>query len=411
MSSRSLFRTDTHAPGRFAAATSSSIAAPDAPRVDVSVVLPCLNEEATVAAVVAEAFEGLEAAAVSGEVIVVDNGSTDRSAELARAAGAIVVDEPRRGYGSAYLAGIDAARGETLVLADADGTYPLRDLDRLLAEIRAGADLVLGSRFKGRLQRGAMPWANRWIGNPVLTGMLNVFFRTGVSDAHSGMRAVRRAALPVLGLRTTGMEFASEMVVKASKARLDVREVPIDYRLRAGTSKLSPVRDGWRHVRFLLVESPTWLFLVPGAALFLAGAVVLAALAPGPTDVFGRRWEIHTAIFAAILTLVGSQIVQLGLFARTYAVLYLGERDALLERGWRRVRLEHGLLAGALVLVAGLVVLGFVVGRWIVHGFGDLHEEHLSIAGLTLVGLGVQTIFGSFFLSVLSLRPRSDPPH
>jgi glycosyltransferase involved in cell wall biosynthesis len=320
------------------------------------------------------------------------------------------VTEPRRGYGSAYLAGLEAARGDVLVLADADGTYPLDDLDRLLGPIREGADLVLGSRLKGTLHPRSMPWLHRWIGNPILTGMLNLFFGAGVSDAHSGLRALRRSALPVLDLRTTGMEFASEMVVKAAKRGLDVREVPIEYRLRAGESKLSPARDAWRHIRFLLVESPTFLFLVPGVLLFVVGFAVLLTLSGGPVELFGRRWEIHSAIVASILTLVGSQIVQLGLFARTYAVLYLAEADPLLEHGWRRLRLEHGLAIGATTLLAGLVVLGYVVVAWIRKGFGNLHEEHLSVVALTLIGLGVQIVFASFFLSVLSLRPRAEPP-
>jgi glycosyltransferase involved in cell wall biosynthesis len=373
-------------------------------------VLPCLDEEATVADVVREALAGLADARVRGEVIVVDNGSTDGSAAAARNAGARVVEESRRGYGSAYLAGVAAAQGDVLVLADADGTYPVRDLELLLNEVHDGADLVLGSRLKGTLEPRSMPWLHRWIGNPVLTGMLNLFFRAGVSDAHSGMRAVRRSALDMLDLRTTGMEFASEMVVKAAKRGLEIREVPIEYRLRAGQSKLSPVRDGWRHLRFMLVESPTYLFLVPGGALFVVGVAALLALAGGPIEVVGRRWEIHSAIVASILTLTGAQIVQLGLFARTYAVLYVGEADPLLERGWRRLRLEHGLAIGAALLLAGLAVLGFVVVRWILNGFGNLNEEHLSVVALTLIGLGVQTIFGSFFLSVLALRPRSEPP-
>jgi glycosyltransferase involved in cell wall biosynthesis len=370
---------------------------------EVSVVLPCLNEEATVGAVVDEALEGLRRAGVDGEVVVVDNGSTDRSAEIAAEHGARVVHEARRGYGSAYLAGLAAARGELLVLADADGTYPLEDLAQFLQPLREGTDLVIGSRFRGKIQDEAMPFLNRWVGNPILTGTLNLFFKAGVSDAHCGMRAVRREALQRLDLRTPGMEFASEMVISAVKRGLRIEEVPIDYRARGGESKLSPYRDAWRHMRFMLVHSPTFLFLVPGLALFALGALALAVLAGGPVELFGRTWEIHSAIFAAISVLVGAQIVQLGLFARTYAVLYLGEDDPQLVRAYERIKLEHGLAIGAVVLVAGLGTIGYVVGTWIAGGFGALHEEHLSVAGLTLVGLGVQILFGSFFLSILSL--------
>jgi len=370
----------------------------------VSVVLPCLDEEETVGDVVAEALQGLAAAGVRGEVVVVDNGSADRSAERAAAAGARVIHEPRRGYGQAYLTGLAAARGELIVLADADGTYPLADLTPLLQPLREGAGLVLGSRFQGTMAPHAMPFLNRWVGNPILTGTLNLFFGAGVSDAHCGLRAVRRDALPLLDLRTTGMEFASEMVLKAAKRRVPIAETPIDYRVRGGSSKLSPYRDAWRHVRLMLVHSPSFLFLLPGLLAFVLGSAALAALAAGPLDLFGRTWQIHSAIFASVLALVGAQIVQLGLFARTYAVLYLGDTDPVLERFFGRLRLEHGLLAGAVVLAAGVGVLAYVVAVWAAAGFADLEAQHLSVVGLTLVGIGVQIVFGSFFLSILGLR-------
>jgi glycosyltransferase involved in cell wall biosynthesis len=372
--------------------------------VDVSVVLPCLDEAETVGAVVDEAQRAIAAAGLRGEVIVVDNGSTDGSGEIAAARGARVVAESRRGYGREYRTGIDEARGDFVVLADADGTYPLSELARLIEPIRAGdCDLVLGSRLNGRMERGAMPWKNRWIGNPLLTGLLNLLFRSGVSDAHSGLRVARRDALTSLPLRTDGMEFASEMIVEAAKHGVRIAEVPIGYRARGGVSKLSPFRDAWRHVRYLLLRQPTALFVVPGLILFVLGLIPLLALAGGPVHVFGRDWEIHTAIVGAIATLVGAQIVQLGTFARTYAVLFLGERDSLLERGWGRIRLEQGLAAGGIVLVVGLTLLGVVIGRWIANDFGELRQQELSVLALTLIGLGVQTVFGSFFLSILPL--------
>ncbi|HEV8685941.1 MAG TPA: glycosyltransferase family 2 protein [Gaiellaceae bacterium] len=370
----------------------------------VSVVLPCLNEEEAVGSVVREALEGLDRLGVSGEVIVVDNGSTDRSAASAEAAGARLVHERRRGYGSAYLAGLAAARGEFIVLADADGTYDLRRLDDLVAPLQEGRDVVLGSRLRGVIEPGAMPWSHRWIGNPVLTRFLNVVYGVRVSDAHCGIRALRRSALPRLDLHTTGMEFASEMVLKAARRGLDVAEVPVPYRRRRGDSKLSRYRDAWRHVRLMLLHSPTTLFLIPGGLLFLVGAVVMLALAGGPVTVGGRGWEIHSMIFGSIATLVGAQIVQLGVVARAYAVVHEREHDALLERLWDRLRLEHGLAAGGAVLAAGLGVLTFVVARWALHGFGNLHEEHLSVLGLTFVGLGTQVVFTSFLLSIIGLR-------
>jgi hypothetical protein len=373
-------------------------------------VLPCLDEEEAVGAVVDEAFAGLERAKARGEVIVVDNGSSDRSADVAAAHGATVVREPTRGYGRAYLAGLAAARGDAVVLADADGSYDLTQLDRLVAPLRNGKDLVLGSRLRGRIEPRAMPWSHRWIGNPLLTRTLNLFFHVGVSDAHCGLRAVRRSALPALDLHATGMEFASEMVLKAAKRGLAIGEVPIKYRPRRGDSKLDPYRDAWRHIRFMLVHSPTFLFLVPGGLLFVVGLAAMLALAPGPLTLFGRSWEIHSMIVASIATLVGAQIVQLGLFARTYAVVYLDEHDRLLERLWPRARLEHGLLVGGVVLLAGLGILGEIVGQWVANGFARLHQEHLSVLALTLIGLGVQIVFASFFLSILGLRRELLPP-
>ena len=372
--------------------------------VAVSVVLPCLNEEAAVGAVVDQAWAGIAATGLSGEVIVVDNGSTDRSPDVAEEHGARVVHEARRGYGSAYLAGLAEAQGEYVVMGDADLTYDLSGLAPFVEALERGADLVVGSRLRGTIQPGAMPWAHRRIGNPILTGILNLFFGVKVSDAHCGMRALRRSMLPTLGLQTIGMEFASEMIVKAARRKLRIAEVPIEYRPRAGESKLNTFRDGWRHLRFLLVHSPTHLFLVPGALFLLAGLLLLLPLVAGPVTVFGRQWGIHTMIGGSTLTIVGVQIVQLGVFARSYAVLYLGDQEPVFERLWLRIRLEHGLLAGAFLLFGGLGVLFWIFAGWAGGGFRALGHEHESLFGLTLVALGVQVIFGSFFLSILGLR-------
>jgi glycosyltransferase involved in cell wall biosynthesis len=372
--------------------------------ITVSVVIPCLNEEAGVADVVKDAWAGIANSGRHGEVIVIDNCSTDRSVEMAEEAGARVVQEPRRGYGSAYLRGLAEARGEYVVMADADGTYPVHDLPAFVDLLEAGNDLVLGSRFKGRIHQGAMPWTHRWIGNPVLTFILNVFFGVRVSDAHCGMRAIRRSALPRLELQATGMEFASEMILKASKRKLRVGEIPIEYQPRIGESKLNTWRDGWRHLRFMLLHSSTFLFLIPGLTLLAIGLAIMLPLATGPVEAFGLTWYIHAMIAGALATLVGAQIVQLGLFARAYALLYLNEHDPLLERLWSRVRLEHGLLLGAVLTLVGGGVLTAIFVEWASGGFRALGRVHEALFGMTLVGLGMQTLFGSFFLSVLGLR-------
>jgi glycosyltransferase involved in cell wall biosynthesis len=370
----------------------------------VSVVIPCLNEAASIERCVARAREAMAGEGWEGEVIVADNGSEDGSAELAKGAGALVVFEPRRGYGSAYLAGFAAATGDYIVMADADLTYDFGDIPRFVEELDGGADLVMGNRMKG-IQPGAMPWLHRYVGNPVLTGILNLFFRTGVHDAHCGMRAVRRDVLPRLDLRTTGMEFASEMVIRAGKARLDITEIPIHYHPREGDSKLSSFRDGWRHLRFLLVHSPTWLFIVPGAVLAALGVIVsLTVLFQIP--VFGREWDLHSMVGGALLMIVGTQVLALGLCAHAYGTYFMGEQDPWFDRMRARFRLEHGLLLGGAVTFAGVVVAAVILGIWVDRGFGALSEERLAILAAALMIVGIQIFFSSFLLSIIGLRRR-----
>jgi glycosyltransferase involved in cell wall biosynthesis len=374
----------------------------DAPLV--SVVIPCLNEADSIEACVAAARAGLDAGGLSGEVVVADNGSTDGSATLAEQAGAHVIEEPRRGYGSAYLAGFRAASGKYIVMADADLTYDFGDIPRFVKELDGGAQLVMGDRMDN-IHPGAMPWLHRYVGNPVLSGILNLFFRTGVRDAHCGMRAFRRDSLPVLDLRTTGMEFASEMVIRAAKAGLDIRQLPIEYHPRDGQSKLSSFRDGWRHLRFLLVHSPTHLFVVPGAVMALLG-VVISAIALLQIEIFGRQWQLHTMIGGALFAIVGTQVLALGLCAHAYGTYFMGEQDPWFDRMRARFRLEHGLLLGGVTILAGTVVGVVIVITWIDRGFGALTDERLAVAAAALVIIGIQVFFSSFLLSILGLRRR-----
>jgi glycosyltransferase involved in cell wall biosynthesis len=367
-------------------------------------VIPCLNEAASIERCVERAREAMAGQGWQGEVIVADNGSEDMSADLATRAGALVVHEPRRGYGSAYLAGFAAAAGDYIVMADADLTYDFGDIPRFVGELDAGADLVMGDRMRG-IQPGAMPWLHRYIGNPVLSGMLNLFFRTGVRDAHCGMRALRRDVLPRLDLRTTGMEFASEMVVRAGKERLRISEVPIHYHPREGESKLSSFRDGWRHLRFLLVHSPNWLFIVPGAVMAFVGALVaLTVLLQIP--VFGREWDLHSMVAGALLMIVGTQVLALGLCAHAYGTYFMGEKDPWFDRMRARFRLEHGLLLGGAVTLSGVAVAAVIVGIWIDRGFGALSEERLAVLAAALMIVGIQIFFSSFLLSIIGLRRR-----
>ncbi|HEY3866354.1 MAG TPA: glycosyltransferase family 2 protein [Solirubrobacteraceae bacterium] len=370
----------------------------------VSVVIPCLNEAENIEVCVTAALGALKDGAIAGEVLVVDNASEDDSAALAAAAGARVISEPRRGYGSAYLAGFAAAQGKYIVMADADLTYDFNEIPRFVSELDGGAELVIGDRMDN-IQPGAMPWLHRYIGNPLLSGLLNFFFRTGVKDAHCGMRALRRDVLPRLDLRTTGMEFASEMVIRASKEHLKIAEFPIQYHPRGGESKLSSFRDGWRHLRFLLVHSPTHLFIAPGALLAGLGTLILVLVAAG-LDFFGRAWGLHALIGGALLMIVGTQVVALGLCAHAYGTYFMGDKDPWFDRMRARFRLEHGLLLGGVFMLIGVAMGAVIVATWISHGFGSLADEHLAVVAASLLIVGIQIFFSSFLLSILGLRRR-----
>ncbi len=368
----------------------------------VSVVIPCLNEAGNIVQCVTRALEVMDENGISGEVVVADNGSDDGSAALAEAAGAIVVHQPRRGYGRAYLAGFAAARGDYIIMVDADLTYDFEEIPKFVSELDAGAELVMGNRMEN-IQPGAMPWMNRYIGNPVLSGFLKLLYRTPVQDAHCGMRAVRREALPKLDLRSDGMEFASEMVIRASKAELKVSEFAIALHPRGGESKLNPFNDGWRHVRLMLLYNPDFLFLVPGLLVALVGATTMAAVFAG-ASLFGHTFLVHTLIGGSLLLVVGTQLLGFGLCGRIYAVNHLGDRDPWLERRIAQFRLEHGLVLGSGVTIAGVVLGGIVLAQWIANGLGSLAQERVTILAATLVIVGIQVFFTSFLLSILSLR-------
>jgi Glycosyl transferase family 2 len=393
-------------PGPHRMSTTEPTSAATAPRFHhhplLSVVIPCLNEADNIEECVRRARAVMEEHALSGEVVVADNGSEDGSAELAMAAGARVVREPRRGYGSAYMAGFAAARGEYIVMLDADLTYPFEEIPRFVRELDGGAQLVMGDRMDN-IEPGAMPWLHRYVGNPILSGVLNLFFRTGVRDAHCGMRALRRDVLAQLDLRTTGMEFASEMIIRASKEQLAISEFPIAYRPRSGQSKLSSFRDGWRHLRFLLVHSPTHLFVIPGAVMAFLGLLISIAVLT-QVSVVGRQWDLHAMIAGVLLMVVGTQVLGLGLCAHAYGTYFMGEKDPWFDRMRARLRLEHGLMLGAVIVLVGLAMAGVVVATWINRGFGQLSEERLAVLAAALIIIGIQVFFTSFLLSILGLR-------
>ena len=372
--------------------------------IDVSVVMPCLNEEATIGSCIDKAQSAFKTLGISGEIVVADNGSTDTSVAIAESLGARVVHQPIRGYGAAYLAGIAAARGEYIVIGDSDDTYDFSELDCFLQPLREGYNFVIGSRFKGKILAGGMPWLHRYIGNPILTGLLNWLFKTKVSDAHCGMRAFTKQAYEKMDLHTTGMEFASEMVIKGAKAELKMAEVPITYYPRKGESKLHSFRDGWRHLRFMLLLSPTHLFLLPGVLLFLLGLIGTVALLPGPLKIGGHAYDIHVMILTVLLCLLGYQLLLLGLSARTYSLTGGFESsDKLIQFVYRHFNLEKGILFGFVTFAVGFLIDGWIAYQWIVSGFGELHRVRAALFALLLMVLGAQAVFSAFFLSILGI--------
>jgi glycosyltransferase involved in cell wall biosynthesis len=377
--------------------------------VEVSIVMPCLDEAETLAKCIGHAQSAVMKGGFAAEIIVADNGSTDGSQGIAREHGARVVDVPRKGYGSALIGGIDAAQGRFVVMGDADDSYDFEAIGPLIDKLREGYDLVVGNRFMGGIEPGAMPWSHRWVGNPALTLISRIFFHAPVGDTHCGLRAFTKDAYEKMRLRATGMEFASEMVIKAALKGMRITEVPVVLRPdgRSRPPHLRTWRDGWRHLRFMLLFSPRWLFLYPGLALFAIGVVLSALLVAGPLLVGGVRLDIHTLLVAGFLSLVGYQLVLFAVFTKIFAVrMGFHPPHPALQRLFRYVTLEVGLLAGALMVVAGIVALVAAAVSWQAVGFGNLDPSLTMrevIPAVVLLAIGTQTVFASFFISILSI--------
>jgi glycosyltransferase involved in cell wall biosynthesis len=377
--------------------------------VEVSIVMPCLNEAETLGSCIQKAELAIERGALAAEIIVADNGSTDGSQVIAKELGARVVSVERKGYGSALIGGINAARGRFVIMGDADDSYDFTAIGPMLEKLRGGSDLVVGNRFAGGIEPGAMPWSHRWVGNPVLSLISRVFFHTPVGDAHCGLRGFRKDAYERMKLRATGMEFASEMVIKASLKGMRIEEVPVKLSPdgRSRPPHLRTWRDGWRHLRFMLLFSPRWLFLYPGLALFVVGMVLSAILLGGPIRVGGLRLDIHTLLVAAFLSLIGYQLVLFAVFTKIFAIQSgFHQPYPLLESVSRYITLEVGLAAGTLMVLVGVIALILAVASWGAVGFGNLDPSLTMrevIPAVVLLALGTQTVFASFFISILSI--------
>ncbi len=379
-----------------------------AERPVISVVMPCLNEAAGVGRCVDKALRALRQMRVPCEVIVVDNGSTDASAEIAARAGARVIHERRRGYGAAYLRGFREARGKYLVMGDADDSYDFLDIARFIAPLEKDRfDMVMGTRLKGDILPGAMPWTHRWIGNPILSGMLRLFFRTRISDSHCGMRSFTREAYQKMHLRTQGMEFASEIVVSAVRENLKIHEVSITYHPREGISKLSGLRDAWRHIRFMLVYSPSYLFQFPGMVLGLLGVLLTVSLAQGPRKIFGHVWDFHVLLFGALSLILGYNLVLFDVLAKTFSMgAGLARPNQWLQAMTQFFTLEKGLLIGGCLFLLGLGLEIKIVMDWVRTGYGPLMAVRGIVIGMVAMVLGAQTVFASFLVSLLLVKRR-----
>ena len=379
--------------------------------VELTVLMPCLNEARTLGACIERALRFVEEAGVSAEIVIADNGSTDGSQALARELGARVIDVPERGYGAALFRGASASLGTYIIMGDSDGSYDFSRLAPFVERLREGYQLVMGNRFAG-IRPGAMPWKNRYLGNPVLSGLGRLFFACPVRDLHCGLRGFSREAFETMNLQTTGMEFASEMVIKATLLGLRITEVPttLDKDGRDRPPHLRPWRDGWRHLRFMLLYSPGWLFLYPGLLLMVLGTVLGAMLERGPVRVGAIGLDVHTLLFCALAVLLGAQAVSFWLFARVFAVSEgLIPQDLVLQRLFRWISLEVGLIVGGVLCLAGFGGALATLLVWGGRGFGGLQPTEtlrLAIPGATGFVLGCQVILSSFFLSVLGLRRR-----
>lgn len=385
---------------------------------ELTILMPCLNEAETLVQCVTKARAFLSRSGIAGEVLIADNGSTDGSQALAEAHGARVVNISERGYGSALLGGIRAAKGSYVIMADSDDSYDFSALDPFVEKLRQGFQLVMGNRFLGGIKRGAMPPLHRYLGNPVLTAVGRIFFRSPCGDFHCGLRGFHRDAILGLDLQASGMEFASEMVVKATVNKLRIAEVPTTLSPdgRSRPPHLRSWRDGWRHLRFLLLFSPRWLFLYPGFSMFVVGTATMLWLLPSPRVVAGVTFDIHTLLYAAVAVVVGFQSVLFWVFAKIY-----GMREGIVPFDpWfvsmlRIARLENGLIAGGILLMLGIALAVFALGSWDAGGFGSLRPSEtmrLVVPSVTAILLAMHIAYGAFFISVLEIRasrPNSRP--
>jgi glycosyltransferase involved in cell wall biosynthesis len=380
--------------------------------IELTIVMPCLNEAETLKICIDKAMKYLNDNNISGEVVIGDNGSTDGSQDIARSCGARIVDIPRKGYGSALMGAIQAAKGKYVIMGDSDDSYDFSNLNAYLEKLREGFDLVMGNRFKGGIAKGAMPFLHYYLGNPVLSFIGKLFFGGGVNDFHCGLRGFRQDIVTVLNLQTTGMEFASEMVVKAQINKLKIIEVPTTLSVdgRSRPPHLRTWRDGWRHLRFLLLYSPKWLFLIPGLTLMIIGLILFLLIQQGPVQLMNIHFDTNTLLYAGAFVVIGFQAVNFAVFTRIYAIQQgFLPKNSTLDKLYNFLTLEAGLIVGVLITIAGLGGSIYSLYLWDLQDFGQLNYSSILrvvIPSVFAIMMGLQTIFSSFFLSFLGLNQK-----
>ncbi len=372
---------------------------------ELSVILPCRNESDALDGCLQSIKQVLKENNIQGEIIVSDS-STDSSPQIARNHKVKLIKHDKEGYGNAYLEGFKAAKGKYLFLADADGSYDFKEIPRFLKSLKQGSDLVIGNRLQGTIKKNAMPWHHRYLGNPLLSSTLRLFFKATVKDAHSGMRAIKRESLEKLNLKATGMEFASEMIIRAIKSDLKIKEFPIKYSPRIGESKLKPFSDGWRHLRFMLLYAPKFLFFIPGAILAALGLLSMILVYFNLLSFLSIRLFYHPLFLSSVLIIAGYQLILFSLFSQSYALNHLGEKSKIVENICRKITLEKAVVSSIVLIALGAAIYLSIFAKWLNSGFGQLDEAKNSILALTLIAIGIQTLFSAFMLSILSIKEK-----
>ena len=380
-------------------------------KFELSIILPCLNEEKSLGKCLEEIERIIEKQAINAEIIIVDNKSEDKTKSIAeeysnRFLNLKIIEEKTRGYGSACLAGLRKATGQHLFIADADGTYNFSDIPNFIEKLNSGSDLVVGNRFSGETKNFPMPWLHKYIGNPFLSFLVKWFFKVKINDIHCGARAISKTAFEKIILYTSGMEFASEMIIKSAKANLKIAEIPVGYNERIGDSKLRSFRDGWRHLRFILLYSPLFLFLTPGVFLFSIGMILMITFYFIQPKIFGIQFYYHPMFLFAVMIMTGYQLIFFAGFAKIYAITHLGDNDKIIESLFKKITIEKAALIGSGLIIFGSIVYILIFLKWISSGFSSLDEIKNSIIALTILVLGVQTFFSSFVLSILGIKEK-----